>query len=150
MALIKEKRQIHITRQLAHHVEKVFEAWSDPRRLQEWWSASDKTAPGPVELSMRPAGRFRLGMREASGKTHIVGGLYREVKVPRKLVHTWRWETGEYTDHETLVEVDFIELGPNTRIEIYHNGFETDKEHDEHLKGWNGVLDQLGKYLSSR
>ncbi len=48
---------------------------------------------------------------------------------------------------ETLVTVEFRDLGASTEVVLTHELFPTDKTRDAHNQGWNGCLDRLVKVL---
>ena len=57
----------------------------------------------------RSASWRKLPTRDAAtaAEAFIVGGTYREVEPPLRLVYTWRWETGPAADgSESLVTVE--------------------------------------------
>ena len=143
---------LRLTRKFDAPRERVFDAWTDPELLRKWWAAQPKFEPSLAEVDAREGGRYRLGMRDAeSGAEHIVGGEYREVRRPERLVYTWTWEGGPMEmqgSAETLVEVDFVEDGDGTEVVLTHSGFESEQIRDMHGMGWSGCLDSLERLLS--
>ena len=129
-----------LTRTLDAPVARVYAAWTDPRTMQRWLCAGEMTAP-EVEAEVRVGGRYRVCMLEASGETHIVGGVYREVEQDRRLVFTWRWEGSE---EETLVTVELAPAGESgTELTLTHEGFADEDIRDRHGWGWSSCLDKL-------
>jgi uncharacterized protein YndB with AHSA1/START domain len=72
--------------------EEVFDAWTNPEVLRRWWMRDSSWSSPGCEVDLRVGGRYVLRMRDADGELHVVGGEYREVDRPRRLVYTWRWE----------------------------------------------------------
>src|SRR5688572_22323983 len=72
--------------------EKVFDAWMDPKQLGKWMGPSGVRAEAPL-LEPKVGGRYRIVMHLDSGATPAVGGVYREIARPDRLVFTWAWET---------------------------------------------------------
>jgi uncharacterized protein YndB with AHSA1/START domain len=126
--------------------EKVFRAWTDPEELKKWWGPEGYTTPS-AEVDLRVGGKFRLGMRKLpDGEIFYLSGIYREVRPPELLVYTWRWEA--QPEHgETLVTVEFRQVGDSTEVVLTHERFPTEKARDEHNRGWTGCLDRLEKLL---
>jgi uncharacterized protein YndB with AHSA1/START domain len=143
---------LRLTRKFDAPRERVFDAWIDSELLMKWWAAMPKFEPSLAEVDAREGGRYRLGMRDTeSGDVHIVGGEYREVRRPERLVYTWTGEGGAKEmegSAETLVEVDFVEDGGGTEVVLTHSGFENEQIRDMHTHGWNGCLDSLERLLS--
>ena len=146
--------RISITRVIAAPRELVFRAWTEPERLQKWWGVqADYTTP-IAEVDLRVGGKYRLGMRAPDNEhPFVVGGTYREVRPMEKLVYTWVWEHhGEGSDSnfepaETLVTVEFRDLGDKTELVLTHEYFPDENMRDEHNHGWNGCFDQLARHV---
>ncbi len=139
---------LKLKRTFAAPREKVFRAWTDPNELKKWWRVQDDWAIPIAEVDLRIGGKYRLGMQSPDGTTpYVVGGIYREVKFPEKLVYTWKWEGSE--EAETLVTVVFRELGgDSTQVELTHERFATKEARDKHNEGWKGCLAQLEKLFT--
>ncbi len=126
--------------------KKVFRAWTDPEELKKWWGPEGYDTPS-AEVDLRVGGKYRLGMRKLpDGEIFYLSGIYREVRPPERLVYTWRWEA--QPEHgETLVSVEFREVGDSTEVVLTHERFPTEKARDDHNRGWSGCLDRLAKLL---
>jgi uncharacterized protein YndB with AHSA1/START domain len=132
--------------------EKVFDAWIDPRQLGAWMGPRGVRAEAPV-LEAKVGGRYRVVMHMDSGQTPAVGGVYREIARPERLVFTWAWEgehPGGVANHETLVTLTFRDVGGKTEMTMRHDGFENDAARDSHSHGWNGSFDKLGEMLANK
>jgi uncharacterized protein YndB with AHSA1/START domain len=138
---------LQITRMLDAPRERVFEAWTQPAFLKEWWGVAEDYQTTVVEVDLRAGGRYRLGMKAPSGTEHVVGGTFREVCAPERLVYTWGWE-GSTDFPDTVVRVEFRACGPKTEIVLTHELLPSANSCEEHGKGWNGCLDQLVKRLA--
>lgn len=138
-----------IERVLPAKRETVFHCWTDPRHLARWFGPTAEHCTPLAEINLRVGGRYRIGMKEGPhGETHIVGGVYQEITPPEKLVFTWAWETGIQPPDETLVTIEFHELGDQTRLVLVHERFPQLKMRDRHGEGWNGCLERLTRLLS--
>jgi uncharacterized protein YndB with AHSA1/START domain len=106
--------------------------------------------PSLAEVDLREGGRYRLGMRDTeSGAEHTVGGEYREIRRPERIVFTWTWEENPQMATDTLVEVDFLEDGDGTEVVLKHTGFTSEELRDQHAHGWTGCLDNLERRVFS-
>ena len=65
----------------------VFKAWTEPRRLAQWWGPKGFTNP-VCEIDARPGGTLRIVMRAPDGAEHPMKGVLREVIEPERLVFT--------------------------------------------------------------
>ncbi|MCZ6798895.1 MAG: SRPBCC domain-containing protein [Nitrospirae bacterium] len=143
---------LHITRTFKAPREKVFEAWTNPEALKRWFGPSDDFSTPGAEVDLQVGGHFRIQMKAPNGEEHTVGGVYREIQVPEKLVFTWSWEAGggcggsEMDEPiETLVTVEFSERGNETEVILTHECFANADQRDKHNEGWSGCLARLGK-----
>ncbi len=132
--------------------ERVFEAWTNPVVLKDWWHAGPEWDTPEAEVDLRPGGSYRLAMRDpASGHTHTLVGEYREVQPPERLVYTWTWESNPEEmrgSQGSLVTVEFVEDGDATNVEITHSGFASEEIRDLHAHGWEACLANLERLLS--
>lgn len=128
--------------------EKVFKAWTDPSEMKKWIIPEEGFTVPAVEVDLRVGGEFRIEMLSPKGSRHTAVGRYREIAALEKLVFTWSWL--EYPVHgETLVTIEFRDLGGATERSFTHELFPTKASRDDHQRGWNGCLDQLTKYCAA-
>src|SRR2546426_2045880 len=113
------------------------------------------TAPGarttPVAEVDRPrGGGSPIHMQAPEGAvTHRLGGVYRRVDPPKKLVYTWRWED-EPESGETLVTVEFLDRGASTELVLTHELFPNDEASRKHEAGWTACFDKLARVVQLR
>jgi uncharacterized protein YndB with AHSA1/START domain len=146
MAEATAKPHLTLRRRLAAPPERVFAAWVQPEALKRWFGPSDAMAIVTADVDLRVGGRWRIVMAEAGGELHRVGGVYREILPPRRLVFTWAWESTP----ERVSEVR-VELRPDsdgTELLLTHVNFADEAARDRHEGGWKGTLDRLARQLA--
>ena len=82
----------------------------------------------------------------------MVGGVYREIVPPERLVFTWAWEDDALSHragHETLVTVSLRALGNRTELTLAARTLRQRGSRDSHGHGWNGSFDRLATILAS-
>ena len=136
---------IRIEREFKAPPERVFAAFTDPKRFAAWWGPEGMSCP-VCEIDLRVGGRWRTCMRGTQGE-HWVSGVYREIVRPRRLAFTWAWEENGVRGHETMVEIDFLPAGRNTKLVLNHTGFETAESRDKHVHGWTSCFVCLDGFL---
>ena len=142
-------RELLITRTFDAPRPLVFKAWTEPERLVRWWGPRGYTTPS-CKMDLRPGGAWRVCMRSPEGSLHWLRCVYREVVEPERLAFTWAWEDADgHPGHETVVTVEFVEQGAQTRLVVHQAVFESDSARDSHHQGWSGSLDRLGEYLAT-
>ena len=147
-AAFMPERELVITRVFDAPHELVFRAWTEPDRAVRWWGPQGFTT-AYREMDLQPGGAYRVCMRSPEGTEHWQRGVCREVVEPERLVFTFAWEDAEgRPGHETVVTVDFAEVGARTRLTLHQAVFETVTARDLHQGGWASALDCLAEYLA--
>jgi uncharacterized protein YndB with AHSA1/START domain len=138
---------LQMKRTFAAPRQRVFRAWTDAGELARWFGPSSDYSAVVPELDLRVGGKYRLEMHHKGGNVSRVGGTYREVQPPEKVVFTWRWD-GDTRPEESLVTIEFHDLGNSTEVILTHEQFSNLEDRDKHAQGWTGCLEQLNKFLS--
>ena len=74
-----------LIREFAAPREQVFQAWTDPAQLAQWWGPEGFTNP-VCEWDARPGGKIYIVMRGPDGTDYPMTGEFREVVSPERLV----------------------------------------------------------------
>lgn len=142
-------RELRVERLIAAPPERVFQYFTDPKLFSTWWGPEGMTATADT-LDVRVGGTWRTTMRSADGRAMTVGGVYRAVEAPRRLVFTWAWD-GENgaRGFETEVTITFAAAPGGTKLVILQKEFETAESSDMHGRGWNSTLDKLNRVVAA-
>ncbi|HZF16647.1 MAG TPA: SRPBCC domain-containing protein [Steroidobacteraceae bacterium] len=76
-----------LTREIDAPRELVFDAWTDPKQLAEWWGPRIMKTP-VCQIDLRVGGAYRIVMRAPDGTDYPMTGVYREIDRPRRLAMT--------------------------------------------------------------
>ena len=117
---------LEVRRTFAASRQRVFDAWSSAEALKRW-HAPDNAVVLDAGVDFRVGGRYHVQMRGNDGSLHLVGGEYREIQPPTRIVLTWRWQSNPAAT-VSLVTVEFIERGAETEIVLTHEGLTTAEE----------------------
>src|SRR3977135_2834477 len=149
---------LEVRRTFAASREKVFAAWAQRERLEQWM-CKDESAHTVIhhQQDIRTGGRYLMEVRDPRKKETYWGlGVYRAVKPPEKIVFSWSWAKDPKAgpplhpdSPETQVTVEFFARGNSTEVVLTHAVFGSAKDRDDHRQGWNGCLDLLAKALHS-
>lgn len=103
-------REIVMTRVFDAPPDLVFEAWTRPELLRRWLGVRNGWTFAVCEVDLRVGGTYRWVWRGPEGNEMGVGGVYREIERPERLVNTEKfddaWYPGEALDTLELSEHD--------------------------------------------
>lgn len=121
MVTTSSDREIAMTRVFDAPRSLVFEALTSPELLKRWLLGPDGWSLEVCEIDLRPGGEYRyVWHREADGTEMGMGGVYREVVPPERIVATEAfdesWYPGEAVGTTLLAEEDGKTTLTNTML----------------------------------
>jgi uncharacterized protein YndB with AHSA1/START domain len=138
-------RSLRLERLIAAPPERVFDLWTDPELLVQWWGPEGYQIPAHT-LDVRPGGKWITTMRGTDGILRTVSGVYRAVEPPRRLVMSWAWHDDKGgRGHESEITVTFDPAPGGTKLVLTQQEFATVGERDAHAAGWTSSFNKLGK-----
>ena len=90
------EREIVMTRMFAAPRSLVFETYTKPEFVRRWLLGPDGWSMPVCEIDLRVGGRFRYVWRHASGQEMGMGGVYKEIVAPERIVSTERFDDPWY------------------------------------------------------
>ena len=145
-----DRHSLRMSRFIRAPREKVFDAFLDAEALRQWHHPRAMTV-AEASAQAEVGGRYRVVLQARDGSQMAVGGTYREIRRPERLVYTWQWEGGgPMSGTSSLVEIDFIEKDGGTELQMHHSGFANEAERDGHGRGWNASFNHLTELLDPR
>lgn len=101
-------REIVMTRAFEAPPALVFEAFTKPELVRQWLLGPPGWSMPVCEIDLRVGGRYRYVWRNVNGNEMGMGGVYREILAPEKIVATEKfdqsWYPGEAVGTILLVE----------------------------------------------
>jgi len=117
------EREVVMTRIFDAPRELIFEAWTTPDLLKRWlYGPKDSLAI--CEIDLKVGGALRFVWRQPNGRDMGMGGVFREITAPERLVFTENWDE-DWTGGEAIVTITFIErVGKTTMTQtvLYSSG----------------------------
>lgn len=69
----------------------VFDAWTNPKHVPRWLLGPQDWTMPVCEIDLRPGGTWHYVWRKSDGTEMAMGGSYKEVVPPERLVPTGTW-----------------------------------------------------------
>jgi uncharacterized protein YndB with AHSA1/START domain len=140
------KEKIVVSRVFNAPCAAVWRAWTDPQQLSQWFSPREVECRG-VTADVKVGGAFRVHMVSPKGD-HIAIGNYKEIVPNKRLKFSWEWET--YAMPDSVITVEFEDLGRTTRVTLVHEGLPDEEDVQQHTHGWNSLMDKFAELIEQK
>ncbi|MGH7640814.1 MAG: SRPBCC family protein [Candidatus Dormibacteria bacterium] len=151
LRLAAPARQLVIGRVINASPDRVFDAFTDPAQLKQWWWPKGFSCPA-AEVDLRVGGTYRLAMEwpgsvPSEGQfSHYMGGEYYEIDRPRRLVMSGRAFNDQQGElFATLIELTFEADPGGTALSLRQSYFEPMPPAEAMAGAEQGWSEQLGK-----
>jgi len=109
-------RELVMTRSFNAPRKLVFEAFTKPELVKRWLLGPPGWSMPVCEIDLRVGGKYRWVWRRDSDGTEMgMGGVYREIVVPEKIVSTEKFDDAWYPG-EAVGTVLLVERGGTTTL----------------------------------
>jgi len=143
-------KEIVITRVFDAPRKLVWQAWTEPGHLARWWGPHQFTNP-VCELDLRPGGAIRVVMRGPDGTDYPMGGSFREIDAPGRLVMVTAALDGQGRPmFEFLHTISFVEQKGRTTLTIRSRIIsKTASDADQYIAGTEAGMTQSLERLAA-
>jgi uncharacterized protein YndB with AHSA1/START domain len=149
-------RELVLTRIINAPRERVYQGWTDPELMKQWFAPKPWTTP-VVQINLRVGGSNLIVMRGPDGNEFPNRGVYLEIVPNEKLVftdaYTSAWEPSEKPFFTAVLT--FEDAGPGKTKYTARARHWSVADRDAHEKmgfhtGWGQCADQLEALLNQR
>jgi uncharacterized protein YndB with AHSA1/START domain len=147
-------QSLHISRTFAAPRQAVWDAWTKPEELKQWFMPAPFSVPN-CELDVRPGGQIKIDTQGPDGAIMPLVGEFKVVEEPSKLVMTnvpLDTEGNELFEVQHTVELS--EDGDQTVLTVTAEVLSARADAKPFLDGMeaglNQALDQMGELISGR
>lgn len=140
-----ESPTVRITWHFAAPPEKVWEAWTQPRAVAQWFGSDPKGKVVSAKLDVQRNGSFEVTFLDSDGTRHTASGVYQQVEPYRLLKFSWSWASEPGI--ETQVTVALIAQGASTKMEFEHAGHTRTSSHD-YASGWRSTFEKMQRVIA--
>lgn len=131
--------------------ERLFAAFADARLVGRWLSPSPEITLAVLAFDFRVGGAYRFAYHVPEGRTVIVGGVYRVIDPPAKIVFSWVIEPpDEHAGIDSEVTVTITADGAGAELLIRHRKLGRTDAVRRHTAGWQGAIDQLAALFETQ
>ncbi len=147
------KQEMLITREFDAPRELVFQAFTDPELVPQWWGPR-RLATLVDKLDARVGGQWRFINRDPAGNEYAFHGVYHEVRAPARIIDTFEFEGLPEAGHVCLETLTLEALpGGRTRFTA-QSVFQSVADRDEMLQsgmeeGLNDSYERLTELLET-
>ena len=137
-------QQVLITRIFDAPRERVFDAWTDPEEVSEWFGPEHMQTPRErIRIDLRVGGRYELTMVRPGGEGEMTIGYEIVELVEPELLVLRSDPMPEMGMHEgTVVRVEFHDHGEKTRMTLSDGPLPAESR-DHAAAGWNAAFAKL-------
>src|SRR5271155_974533 len=137
---VSEAERVIITRVFDAPRELVWKAWTDPKYLAQWWGPKGFTNP-VCDWNAKPGKAIYVVMRAPNGTDYPMGGSFREIVEPERLVFT----SGALDEKgnllfELLHTITFVEHGGKTTLTVRARVIKSTAKASQYLWGYNAGM----------
>jgi uncharacterized protein YndB with AHSA1/START domain len=148
------QEDIIITREFNAPREAIWNAWTKPEQMKQWWGPTGYTCP-VAKMDVREGGKYHAAMRSDKGDMHWSTGTYKEILPLQRMVISDHFADadgniikaeslgmpGQWPD-ELMVTVTFEETANGTRMTMKHEGMPPEMREMCAL-GWEQCFDKM-------
>lgn len=130
---------LEVTRKFSAKISDVYNAFVNPKLIASWFPMPGCVNPG-ADVDLTIDGTYSWRMTTPDGKDIEAHGKFIEIQENKKLVFTWSWRN---LDWESLITIDFVDLGDDTEITLIHEKFLDENQKTQHTEGWGKCFDSI-------
>jgi uncharacterized protein YndB with AHSA1/START domain len=141
---LPDRAVVELRRRFTASPGRVFAAFSEASTVARWLRPSPDVALTVMQLDFYAGGAYRFAYGLPDGSTVIVGGKYRSIEPPARIVFSWIIEPPDpHAGIDSLVTVTIVPEGSGAELIIRHERLLLDDAIERHAEGWRGALDRL-------
>ena len=144
------KRTLTLTRTFNAPINLVWEAWTQPEHIAQWWGPKGMKIE-VLEHDFQVGGAWKYTMEMPDGSKFITEGVYIEIEEFRKI-----YSTADFKPMTEGVEIRavFEESGNKTNFvfSVVHPTEEYCQQQEKmgFMNGWGSVFDRLADFVSDK
>lgn len=143
------KRVLTLTRTFDAPIDLVWEAWTQPEHIAQWWAPKGMKAK-VIEHSFKNGGRWKYTVAMPDGSEFVSEGVYSEIVEFKKIVSSANMRP---MTEGVEMRILFEKKGDKTHFtfSVVHptEEYKLAQEKMGFYNGWGTVFDRLGAYVAA-
>ena len=144
-----ELNHVTIRRSFAVPVERVYRAWTDPKRMAHWFKPNERWLSSEVEMDLRVGGAIQIVMVHSDGDRVVIQGKFLEVVENERLSFSWNSNFEPDGTGDSRVTVEFVSTDIGTNFSLTHDRVVREEEIASFTSGWEGAVVNLASYFAN-
>ncbi len=143
--------RVEVRRRMTASAERVFAAFGEAELVARWLTPSPDVKLTVLGFDFRVGGAYRFVYDTPDGQRMLVGGTFRIIERPTRLVFSWLIDPPDvHAGIPSEVTVSITPLGAEAELVIQHDKLEREDAVARHAEGWAGALAQLARIVTAR
>jgi uncharacterized protein YndB with AHSA1/START domain len=139
-----------VRRRLSASAERVFAAFAEAELVARWLRPSPDVKLTVLSFDFRAGGAYRFAYDTPAGERMLVGGTFRSIVPPTRLVFSWLIEPPDvHAGIVSEVTVAITPHGAEADLLIHHDNFQREDAVARHAEGWAGALALLERLVTN-
>lgn len=144
MEIKENEYSIEFSQDFPVPAEKVFESWTAPDKLKQWWHPME-TSLSEVKNDLQNGGEITY---EFEKNEFRVTGKYQEVQLNEKLIYSWDWDfSNDLPDEKYILTIGFENNGAGSILHVKQEGLPGEEAALPHQEAWKTALESLKSFL---
>lgn len=146
MEIKENKYDIEFSQEFSVSVETLFDAWTAPDKLKQWWHPMEDSL-SEIRNELKDGGEI---VYEFEKKEFRVTGKYQQVKPNEKLVYNWDWDfSNDLPEEKYILTIGFETSDSGSILHVKQEGLPGEDAALPHQDAWKTELANLKSYLEN-
>jgi len=145
-----EHSHFTVERHLDAPVEKVWQAWSDPKAKAAWFNGGEEVAEEVREMNFRVGGQDKLAATWKSGRLTDFTNTYLDIVPNERIIYTYWMHVDRKLISFSLATLEFFAKGEGTVLKLTEQGAFVDGYEDNGSRehGTKLLVEKLAAWLN--
>lgn len=136
---------IFLEKKFSAPIEKIWNAWTDPAFIMNWFGSDPNGKVLKAELNVQPGGNFQITFQDSNLAEHTCFGIYKEVQPFYRLTFSWEWKSEPGVT--SFICLRLVPEDNSTKMQFEHRNLGSGSRHN-YAQGWQNTFLKLERLLA--